>query len=398
MSHQTKQEYLKAIRERYKNSKRGKKSVILDEFCQVCGYARKYAIAILNGRVEPGGKRPRGRQVRYTAEVVFHLARLWRALGMPGSTKFKAALPEWIGYDDHPALQENPELRQKVLEVSRPQLDRLLRPYRLGTQHGLSATRPGLRRIKNQIPIQAKDWNVTEPGQQAQADTVAHCGDSLSGSFANSLTVTDLDSTWTENRALWCKSSAQVIQAMTCIEATLPFLLRGFKSDSGSEFMNYELLAYFRENRPGVPITMTRSRPYKKDDNCYVEQKNFTHVRQLFGYARIDSPELVPLMNEIYTRYWGPLQNFFMPSQKLLRKTRIGARIKKEYGPALTPYQRLMNSQALTPEQKASLRDQKNRLNPFQLQKDLQSKLIQFEEALRRRNTGLIETKETQAA
>lgn len=311
-------------------------------------------------------------------------------MGMPGSVKLKAALPEWLEYDEHPSLRDSLTLKQKILEISRPQIDRLLRPYRLGPIKGVSATRPCARRIKNQIPIQAKDWNVTEPGQQAQADTVAHCGDSLSGHFANSLTITDIHSTWTENRALWGKSSAQVIEAMKDIEASLPFLLRGFKSDSGSEFMNHELMAYFRENRPALPVQMTRSRPYKKDDNCYVKQKNFTHVRELFGYVRIDDPQLVPLMNEIYAQYWNPLQNFFMPTLKLLRKTRIGARLKKEYEPAQTPFLRLMNSSALTEEQKNRLRERKAELNPFHLQKGLQSKLQLFEEILRQRNTGLI--------
>lgn len=394
MSQELKREYLSAIRVRYRESSRGKKSMILDEFCSVCGFARKYAIAILNGRIEPGGSLPRGRKTKYGSEVVFHLARLWREMNQPGSTKFKAALPEWLGYDEHPRLKEDLGLREKILSVSRPQLDRLLKPYRLGPQFGISSTRTSARarRIKNQIPIQAKDWNVTEPGQQAQGDTVAHCGNSLSGHFVNSLTVTDLFSAWTENRALWCKSSDRVISAMRDIESTLPFQLKGFKSDSGSEFMNYELLAYFRENRPGLPVDFTRSRPYKKDDNCYVEQKNFTHVREIFGYARLDDESCVALMNEIYTKYWGPLQNFFMPSQKLLRKTRVGARIKKEYEPAQTPYQRLMASPALSAEHKVALSQRKAQLNPFQLQKDLQKKLAEFEERLRLQTTGLIAT------
>lgn len=390
MSHQLKQEYLNAIRERYKNSNRSKKSLILDEFCHVCGYARKYAIAILNGRVEPLETKPRGRRVKYGAEVLFHLVRLWRALGMPGSTKFKAALPEWIEYDDHPRIKEDEELRRRLVEVSRSQLDRILRPYRIGAVKGLSATRPGSGCIKGLIPIQAKDWNVTEPGQQMQADTVAHCGNSLSGMFANSLTLTDIHSAWTENRALWGKSSREVIDAMKSIESQLPFTMRGFKSDSGSEFINYELLAYLRENRPDIPVNVTRSRPYKKDDNCYVEQKNFTHVRELFGYTRFEEKELVPMMNEIYVELWGPLQNFFMPTQKLLRKTRIGSRIKKEYEKAQTPFQRLMNSPSLSSDQKANLQQRKKSLNPFDLQKRLKSKLLELEELIRKRNTGLI--------
>ena len=392
MSHQLKKEYLRVIRERYLEANKSKKSMILDEFCEVCGYARKYAIAILNGHINPTQRLPRGRKVKYGVEVVYHLSRLWQEMGRPGSTKLKAALPEWIPYDDYPSLKENGELRGKLIDLSRAQMDRLLKPYRLGPSKGISSTR-GTRkgnRIKSQIPIQPKDWNIKEPGEQVQADTVAHCGDSLSGMFANSLTVTDLDSTWTENRALWCKGSAQMIVAMKSIELALPFTIRGFKSDSGSEFMNTELLAYFKENRPDIPVKLTRSRPYKKDDNCYVEQKNFTHVRELFGYSRIDDSELVPLMNEIYSHYWCPLQNFFMPTQKLLRKTRIGARIKKEYEPAKTPFQRLMESNALSDEQKETLARKKSSLNPFHLQKDLQAKLKEFEEKLRKRSVGLI--------
>ena len=389
MSHQLKKEYLIAIRERYKNSSRSKKSLILDEFCQVCNYARKYAIAILNGRIEPGATRARGRHVKYTPEVIFHLARLWREMGMPGSTKLKAAMPEWIEYDEHHRIREDLDLKQKLLEVSRPQLDRILRSYRL-PEKGMTSTRPCNRMMKSKIPIQAKDWNITKPGQQTQGDTVAHCGDTLLGSYANSLTVTDIYSAWTENRALWCKTSGGVVSAIRDIETNLPFELTGFKSDSGSEFINHKLIAYFKEDRLDKPINMTRSRPYKKDDNCYVEQKNFTHVRELFGYARLDDPEMVVLMNEIYTQYWCPLQNFFMPTQKLLRKTRIGARIKKEYEAARTPYQRLMESADLSDERKAALKEKKAQLNPFILRKGLQLKIKEFEEKLRQWNTGLI--------
>ena len=390
MSHQLKQEYLKSIRERYENSSHSKKSLILDEFCAVCDYSRKYAIAILNRKAEPFERKPRGRQVRYGLDVVYHLVRLWRALGTPGSTKFRAALPEWIPYDEDKRVQEDPELYGKILSVSRPQLDRLLRPYRIGAVKGISSTRPGEGRIKGLIPIQAKDWNITKPGEQVQSDTVAHCGNSLSGKFANSLTLTDIHSTWTENRALWGKGAHTVVAALRSIESSLPFTLLGFKSDSGSEFINYEVLDYLKNNRPNGPVNVTRSRPYKKDDNCYVEQKNFTHVRELFGYTRMDEEEWVVLMNEIYTDLWNPLQNFFLPTQKLLRKTRIGSRIKKEYEKAQTPYQRLMDSPSLTEEQKDSLRERKRKLNPFHLQNKLKLKLMELEELIRKRNTGLI--------
>ena len=136
MSHQLRQEYLNAIRERYKNSCRNKKTSILNEFCEVCGYSRKYAIAILNGQIDPIESLPRGRRIKYTSQVVYHIARLWRLLGMPGSTKFKAALPEWLKYDDHPDIISDPELSQKMSEVSRAQLDRLLKPHREQSQRG----------------------------------------------------------------------------------------------------------------------------------------------------------------------------------------------------------------------------------------------------------------------
>jgi hypothetical protein len=384
MSYQLRREYLTLIQDRYKNSTHNQKTLILDEFCAVCGYSRKYAIAVLNGKKDPCVRLPRGRTVKYTETVVHHAVRLWRAMGEPGSTKLKAALPEWIDYDDHPDVLADDVLRSKLLEISRAQLDRILRNYR--NEDGISTTRHGCKRFMNQIPIQVKDWNAKSPGERTQGDTVAHCGNSLLGSFANSITVTDLYSTWTENRAMWTKGSARVIEAMRDIEANLPFILRGHQTDSGSEYMNYGLLAYFTENRSDV-VQFTRSRPYKKNDNCYVEQKNFTHVRELFGYERIDDESLVDLMNEIYTKYWGPLQNFFMPSQKLLRKTRIGGFIKKEYEPAMTPYRRLMSSDDLTNEQKEALAKRKQEFNPFDLQKKLKKRLVEFDELVRKRNT-----------
>jgi len=238
-------------------------------------------------------------------------------------------------------------------------------------------------RFYNRIPIQAKDWNVVKPGY-VQSDTVAHCGNSLLGAFAFSLTVTDIYSGWTENRGIWTKGTDGVIQQMRSIEAGLPFKIETFKSDSGTEFMSFRLQRYLVEREQ--PIKMVRSRPYKKDDNCYVEQKNFTHVREIFGYERITSRELTDMMNDIYQNYWNPLQNYFIPSTKLLRKTRIGARIKKEFEPHKTPFQRLVDSKDLTTEQKNELIARKARLSPFVLRKVLDQKLREFYELLRRSN------------
>lgn len=386
MSQELKKEYLKAIRERYRNSAKVRKSVILNEFCSVCGYSRKYAIAILNGQIEPLLKKPRGRSVKYSGEIIYHLVRLWNIMGRPCSIKFKTALPEWIDHDPDPILRENDCYRSLVLSISRSHLDRVLRPYRVN-EKGFTSTRPAIKRFKSQIPIEPRDWNVTGPGH-TQGDTVAHCGNALQGGFANSLTVTDIHTAWTEVRALWGKGAIRVTEAMRSIEEALPFTLISFKSDSGTEFLNEVVFSYFRKERSGAPVELKRSRPYKKDDNCYVEQKNFTHVREIFGYERIGQSALVQLMNEIYRDLWCPLQNFFIPSMKLLRKSRIGARIKKEYDLPKTPYQRLMECPQISEEQKAKLRERKARLNPFRLQEELERKLQTFQEELRRQNTG----------
>lgn len=389
MSQELKREYLSSIRERYRKSPRVRKSIILDEFCSVCGFTRKYAIRILNGEIDPVGKKPRGRSVKYSAEIIYHIVRLWDRMGRPCSIKLKFALPEWIDHDPDSILRENEIYRKLVLGISRSHLDRVLRQYRISPAKGISGTRRGLKHFRSQIPIEPKDWNVTAPGH-VQSDTVAHCGNALSGGFANTLTVTDIHSTWTEVRGIWGKGAIRVVEAMRSIEEALPFNINTFKSDSGSEFLNHEMMVYLRTSRPDCPIKMIRSRPYKKDDNCYVEQKNFTHVRELLGYDRIGQSDLVPLMNEIYNEYWCPLQNYFIPSMKLLRKTRIGARIKKEYDIPKTPYQRLMECPEISEEQKERLRNRKKTLNPFELQEGLERKLRAFQEVLRQRSAGLL--------
>ena len=180
---------------------------------------------------------------------------------------------------------------------------------------------------------------------------------------------------------MWTKSQEALIHQMFDIEESLPFTIKTFKSDSGTEFMNHRLMAYFNER--GRPVKMVRSRPYKKDDNCYVEQKNFTHVRELFLYDRIDEKELIEWMNDIYKNIWNPLQNFFIPSTKLLRKTRIGSRIKKEFEPARTPYQRILESSSISAEQKEALKKTKESLNPFKLNKALDQEIRSFFKALR---------------
>lgn len=282
-----------------------------------------------------------------------------------------AAIPIWLPFYRSHDLDK--QTKNKLLSVSSATIDRCLKKYK--DKKGLSATRSSC--FKNKIPLQLlKSEDLQRPGF-IEADTVAHCGQSLSGAFAWTLTMTDLHSGWTENRATWTKDSYNVLQAIIKIEDNLPFFLNGFACDNGTEFLNENLLNYFT-NRPVAPIDFVRRRPYKKNDNAHVEQKNFTHVRQIFGYDRIDQKELLELMNDIYEHYWNPLHNHFIPSLKLKEKCREGARVKKYYEEAKTPYQRLMESDSLTMYQKEALQKEHESLNPFKVRKILDEKLKVF--------------------
>lgn len=381
MGIEAKKEYLMAIRARYEKAGKSGKGAILNEFCEICGYSRKYAIRILSRPAESRIGKP-GPKPTYPPEVLRHLKVLWIATNQICSKRLKAALPQWLVHYEDSGL--SPEHRALLLKMSPATMDRLLSQFRYSHRKGLSATRaasPNL--IKSRIPIELIiGREITRPGY-VEGDTVAHCGNTLAGYFVNSLTMTDIFSGWTENRATWTKGQTPVLAAIKEIENALPFGLTGFASDNGTEFLNYEMVKYFRLNRQ-TPVEFVRRRPYKKNDNAHVEQKNWTHVRQLFGYDRIEDRAIVDLMNEIYREYWNPLQNFFTPAVKLIEKTRIGGKIKKKYDQPKTPYQRLLDCADLDIESKDKLRAQHQTLNPFVLTQGLRDKLKEFFEKIRR--------------
>jgi hypothetical protein len=206
-----------------------------------------------------------------------------------------------------------------------------------------------------------------------EADSVAHCGASLAGDFIWSLTYTDIASSWTEGRAVWNKGATGVLAATRDVEEHLPFELLGFDCDNGSEFLNHHLLSYL-DQRP-KPVAFTRSRPYHKDDNAHVEQKNWMWPRQLLGYGRLERQELLEPINCLYQRVWGPLMNFFLPGLKLKRKWRERSAWKKRYEPAQTAYQRLMEVGVLPRKARVELRDRFESLDPFVLKGQLERAL-----------------------
>jgi len=207
-----------------------------------------------------------------------------------------------------------------------------------------------------------------------EADTVAHCGNSLAGDFIWSLTLTDIHTGWTECRAMWNNGAAGVIQQIENIQAGLPFELKGFDCDNGSEFLNHHLVRYFSEHKPRK-IRFTRARPYKKNDNAHVEQKNWSHVRQLLGYDRLDNPKLVELINDLYRNSWSLLQNHFGPTLKLLQKKRINSKYYKKYDNPKTPYQRLLEAEQVSENSKDTLKKQHQLLDPFKLRQQIDRQL-----------------------
>ena len=381
MTIQSKRDYLQAIRTRYRTAPKDTKSTILDEFCTICGYNRKYAIRRLNKKPTKRQRKP-GPQPQYRdTSVLQPLKRIWFATDQMCSKKLQAAIPLWLPFYEQEYGALDAGIKTKLLAISPSTIDRTLKPVRVsGKTKGLCGTKPGTL-LKNQIPIKTHNWDVTKPGF-FEADTVAHCGNSLSGNFVWSLTFTDIFSGWTENRAVWNKGSYGVFTQIKDIEAAIAFPIRGFDCDNGSEFLNHHLLRYFT-NRPQSPIQFTRSRPYKKNDNAHVEQKNWTHVRQLLGYDRFDKPELVDVINDLYKHECSLYNNFFCPTLKLKEKLRVNSKYVKKYYPPKTPYQRLLDSEQLTREAKLFLSVTYQSLNPFKLKKIIESKLKMIFNTLR---------------
>jgi hypothetical protein len=370
---QSRREYLEAIGKRYRKATRKEKSIILGEFCATCGYNRKYAIRLLRKKSLPVPNRKPGPVPFYTKDqLIVPLKRIWFATDQMCSKKLKAAIPLWLPFYEGEYEPLLPDVRQKLLAMSPATIDRLLKPLRALYKKGRCSTKPGTL-LKNQIPIKTHNWDVTRPGY-FEADTVAHCGNSMAGDFVFSLTFTDIFSGWTENRAVWGKGSQGVLRQIRNIEEKIVFPILGFDCDNGSEFLNHHLVKYFID-RPKAPVQFTRSRPYRKNDNAFVEQKNWTHVRQLLGYDRFDNSELVPVINDLYINEWSLFTNYFCPTLKLKEKLRINSRYCKKYEPPQTPFQRLIDSKDVSDEAKKTLEEVYNSLNPFKLKRKIDDKL-----------------------
>src|SRR5215210_3885130 len=357
---QATREYLARMRERYERAGRNAKRGLLDEVCEVTGYHRKAVIRLLRRATPLGVRRPRGRRVEYGPEVVAALRAIWTAAGYPWSVRLKALLPAWVPWARR-RLRLTPATERALQQISARQMDRRLRPYKQELRTRMyGRTRPGTL-LKHHIPVQTERWNVTEPGF-TEIDLVSHSGDCADGEFLHSLNVTDIHTTWVETQAVMGKSQERVRQALETIATALPFTLRGIDSDNGSEFINAHLYGYCRRRA----IQFTRGRPYKKDDNAHIEQKNWTHVRKLVGYDRYDSTRALAALNALYADL-RLLQNLWLPSVKLVTKTRVGSRLRRVYGPAQTPLDRVRACPTADPVKVAALTRLHATLDPFAL-------------------------------
>ena len=373
VSELSRKEYLERIRGRYGRAGREHKGRILNEFCEVCGYDRKHAIKLLNGSL-PSPKGRRGCRPRYGEAEREILEEIWRHAEQLCSKRLKAALPLWLPAYERRHGVLGAKVRANLLAMSPATMDRLLAPLRAREGRSRrSGTRPGSL-LKTQIPIRTGAWDVSQPGY-LEADTVAHCGGSMSGEFVWSLTFTDIHTGWSGCRAVWNRGAQGVVEEVRNIEESLPFRILGFDSDNGSEFLNHHLLRYFTDRPRKRRIHFTRSRPYQKNDNAYVEQKNWTHVRQLLGYERLEDPALLEPINDLYRQEWLQLQNFFCPSMKLLSKERHGSRYVKRYDTPQTPYQRLKKGKGLSRAKRRELKELFEQLDPFELQQCIEKKL-----------------------
>jgi hypothetical protein len=382
LSMRSKKEYLQKMRWRYARAQgRRYKSRLIEELVALCEYSRKHAISLLNRRAAPRLLKRSGPRPIYPPEQVrLVLKRIWFGSDQLCGKRLKAALPEWLPhYEKEYGLLSLP-LKEKLESISAATIDRLLAPVRAKARaKGRGGTKPG-RWLKNQIPLQSGQWDERRPGFM-EADTVAHCGKSLEGDFLWSLCFTDLATGWTELRAVWNKGSHGVMDAVREMEPKLPFAILGFDCDNGSEFLNHHLWRYFARRKE--PVQFTRSRPYHKNENAHVEQKNWTHVRCLLGYDRLEKEELLGPLNALYRDVWALYHNHFCPSMKLKEKSRQGARQIKRHDAPKTPYQRLLESGALEEQKCAALQQQHARLNPFALKRQIEAGLREIQRAVR---------------
>jgi len=371
MTRQTKLELLAALRPRYVNASKKEKGRILDEFCAATGYNRKYAIELMRHGAPRPKQHKRGRRRRYGRDVIAALAEVWEVSGHLCGKRLQPFLPELVEVlERHDELHLSANVRDKLLQMSAATIDRrLARSRGRLPSRGRTTTKPGTL-LKSAIPIRIyADWDDALPGF-LEMDLVAHCGETTVGEYLHTLSAIDIDTRWYEPVALPNRGQIATLEGIKLVRRRLPFPLLGVDSDSGGEFINHHLYDYCHKEK----ITFTRSRPFKKNDQAHVEQKNWTPVRQTIGYGRYESAQALAVLQAIYVDL-RLLVNFFQPVMKLKTKIRAGSRVRKKYDRAQTPYRRVLASNHVPQPVKHELTDLYLSLNPVHLRAQLTKNL-----------------------
>jgi hypothetical protein len=367
-------EYLKAIRGRYLKATKEEKGKILDEFTKVTGIHRKAAIRLLNRVLRDRVTKNKGRKREYDAVVEGNLRDIWEASDRLCSKRLKPFMGEMINkLRSLGELRVNAAVQTQLCRMSTATIDRLLKPYRKGSgRRGFTTTRPG-NMLKKMIPIRTfADWQENKPGF-VEIDLVAHCGESVDNFYLNTICAVDVFSGWTECLPVWGKWQEKVRQAIHRMRSRFPFPLLGIDSDNGGEFINQVFYNYCLKEK----ITLTRSRSYKKNDSCHVEQKNGNVVRRIVGYDRYTTKAAFECLDRLY--YLVRLEfNYFQPTMKLISKTRHGAKVYKNYETAQTPYQRLLGASVLTEAKRVEMAAVYAGLNPVALLREINATLAQL--------------------
>jgi hypothetical protein len=378
MSQQTRQEVLARLRYFYKSAGRKHKSKLIQEAIDLLGYHRKAAIRALKGRA---AKKPKlgvpaliGRPPEYASDQLLPVIKpIWFAALQPCGKRLQALLPEWLPAYEADHRRIDADARESLLAASARTLDRLIAPLRAQVRRR-GGTRPGSL-LRQSIPIRGP-WTEEGPGW-LEVDTVALCGGSLDDQHLWMLDGVDIRTDWTEQRAVENRGMHAVLAQIRDIEASLPFALLGVDSDNGGEFLNHHLVHYLQARER--PVYFTRSRAYHKNDNAHVEQRNWTHVRQHFGYERYDNPEAAPLINALCKGALGLLLNHFLPTQKLAGKERVEGRVVRKYGPPQTPYARLLRAPEVSAQKKEELEAAHRTHNPMALSREIEREKKQIE-------------------
>jgi hypothetical protein len=371
MSELTRKEVLAKLRWRYATAGLEYKGKLIDEAVELFGYHRKAAIRALGRKASPvQAPYVRGRPREYHPEQLLKpLKAIWLQALQPCGKRLVAALPEWVPAYEQDQCKLDSDVRHSLLGASAATLDRLLRPAR-SAQRRRARTRPGTL-LRQEIPIRT-EWSDEGAGY-LELDTVALCGGALDDRHLWMFDGVDIRTTWVELRGLPNRSQAATLEQLRDVEQHLPFALAGIDADNGGEFINHHLVAYAHER--AHPLAFTRSRPYRKNDNAHVEQKNYTHVRQWFGYERHDNPEVVALINGLCKGALGQLLNLFLPSMKLQSKRQEGSKTIRVYDRAATPLHRVLARAEVSAAKKVQLQQLHARLNPFALRRQIDKTL-----------------------